>query len=179
MLAVLVSIPNVKRETARRVRQRVGAVVKWAVQKGYRDDNPAGDAIGAALPRHGGSTRHFPALPHSQAGAALAIVGASGVWIGTKLASESLVLTAARSAEARNARWEDIDLENTTWTVPGERMKAGRPHRRAALLTSHRDDLRASPTKRGRRPEVVGVQLRSRASGVAGVAACRKSLVRL
>ena len=109
--------------------------MKWAVAKGYREDNPAGDAIGAALPRHGGSTRHFPALPHNQVRAALATVRASGAWIGTKLAFEFLVLTAARSGEARNARWEEIDFENATWTVPGERMKAGRAHR--VPLSSH------------------------------------------
>ena len=129
VLSVLVPIWSTKRETARRVRQRIGAVMKWAVAKGYREDNPAGDAIGAALPRHGGSTRHFPALPHNQVGAALATVRASGAWIGTKLAFKFLVLTAARSGEARNARWEEIDFENATWTVPGERMKAGRAHR--------------------------------------------------
>ena len=129
VLAVLVPIWSTKRETARRVRQRIGAVMKWAVAKGYREDNPAGDAIGAALPRHGSSTQHFPALPHSQVGAALATVRASGAWIGTKLAFEFLVLTAARSGEARNARWEEIDFENATWTVPGARMKAGRAHR--------------------------------------------------
>ena len=129
VLAVLVPVWSAKRETARRVRQRIGAVMKWAVAEGYREDNPAGDAIGAALPRHGSSTRHFPALPHSQVGAALATVRASGAWIGTKLAFEFLVLTAARSGEARNARWEEIDFENATWTVPGARMKAGRAHR--------------------------------------------------
>ena len=43
------------------------------------------------------------------------------------LAFEFLVLTAARSGEVRGARWEEIDGD--VWTVPGERMKAGRPHR--------------------------------------------------
>ena len=56
VLAVLVPVWSAKRETARRVRQRIGAVMKWAVAEGYREDNPAGDAIGAALPRHGSST---------------------------------------------------------------------------------------------------------------------------
>ena len=135
VLAVLVPIWSAKRETARRVRQRIGTVMKWAVAEGCREDNPAGDAIGAALPRHGSSTRHFPALPHSQVAEALAIVRASGAWIGTKLAFEFLVLTAARSGETRNARWEEIDFENATWTVPGERMKAGRAHR--VPLSSH------------------------------------------
>lgn len=129
VLAVLVPIWSSKRETARRVRQRVGAIMKWAVAEGYRQDNPAGEAIGAALPRHGKLTRHFPALPHSQVAAALATVQASGAWIGTKLAFEFLVLTAARSGEVRYARWQEIDIECSMWTVPGERMKAGRDHR--------------------------------------------------
>ena len=40
-----------------------------------------------------------------------------------------LILTAARSSEARGARWNKIDLDARTWTIPGERMKAGKPHR--------------------------------------------------
>ena len=46
VLAVLAPIWNTKRETARKVRRRIGAVMKWAVAQGWRDDNPAGDAIG-------------------------------------------------------------------------------------------------------------------------------------
>ena len=55
VLAVLVPIWSTKRETARRVRQRIGAVMKWAVAQGFREDNPAGDAIAAALPQGGGA----------------------------------------------------------------------------------------------------------------------------
>ena len=54
VMAVLLPIWNDKHETARRVRQRIGAVMKWAVAQGYRQDNPAGEAIGAALPKNGG-----------------------------------------------------------------------------------------------------------------------------
>ena len=50
VMAVLMPIWNDKRETARRVRQRLSAVMKWAVAQGYRDDNPAGDAIGPPYP---------------------------------------------------------------------------------------------------------------------------------
>jgi integrase len=39
------------------------------------------------------------------------------------------ILTAARSGEARGARWDEIDLAGALWTVPGSRMKAGKPHR--------------------------------------------------
>ena len=44
-------------------------------------------------------------------------------------ALEFTVLTAARSGEALGARWEEIDLDRRVWTVPAERMKAGREHR--------------------------------------------------
>ena len=39
------------------------------------------------------------------------------------------ILTAARSGEVREARWQEIDLAGATWTIPAERMKAGREHR--------------------------------------------------
>ena len=51
LLAVLLPIWTTKAETARRVRRRIGAVMKWAVAHGYREDNPAGDVIDAALPK--------------------------------------------------------------------------------------------------------------------------------
>ena len=120
VLGCLVPIWSAKSETARRVRQRIGAVMQWAVAKGYREDNPAGDAIAAALPKNGGKRNHFRAIPHHEVAAALATVGSSGAWPGTKLAFEFLVLTAARSGEIRKARWEEIDFEAATWTVPAE-----------------------------------------------------------
>lgn len=42
---------------------------------------------------------------------------------------EFTILTAARSGEVRGARWAEIDLDAATWTVPGDRMKAGKEHR--------------------------------------------------
>ena len=53
VMAVLIPNWHTKNETMRRVRQRIGAVMRWAVAQGYRDDNPAGDAISAALPKTG------------------------------------------------------------------------------------------------------------------------------
>ena len=129
VMAVLLPIWSTKRETARRVRQRIGAVMKWAVAQGYRDDNPAGDAISAALPKTAVRQQHMRALPHAEVGAALARVRDSGAYRGTMLAFEFLVLTAARSGEVRNARWEQIDRDGAVWTIPAERMKAGREHR--------------------------------------------------
>ena len=128
VLAVLTPIWNEKRETARRVRQRISAIMKWAVAQGYRDDNPAGDAIGAALPKNGnGNGNHFAALPHAKIAGVLATVRESGAYIGTKLTFEFLTLTAARSGEVRGARWDEID--DATWTIPADRMKSGVDHR--------------------------------------------------
>ena len=128
VLAVLTPIWHDKHATAREVRSRVGTVMKWAVAKGYRQDNPAGDAIGAALPRKNGGTVHLKALPHSQVAGALAKVRGSGSSL-AKLALELVVLTACRVGEVLGARWSEIDLEGATWIVPASRMKANREHR--------------------------------------------------
>ena len=64
VLAILTPIWHDKPETARRVRQRIGAVMKWAIAMGYRPDNPAGDALGQALGRQRVVVQHMRALPH-------------------------------------------------------------------------------------------------------------------
>lgn len=120
---------NDRRDTAKRVRQRIGAVCKWAVAKGYRTDNPAGDVIGYALPQNGVKVEHHKALHHGDVGNALLTVRSSRAWKATKLAFEFLVLTAARSGDVRGARWDEIDLEARLWIVPALRMKSGREHR--------------------------------------------------
>ncbi|MDE0419927.1 MAG: site-specific integrase [Gammaproteobacteria bacterium] len=129
VMAVLLPIWSVKRVTAGRVRQRIGAVMKWAVAQGLRADNPAGDAISAALPRTAAVRRHQRALPHAEVRAALARVRDCDAYAGVRLAFEFLVLTAARSGEVRHARWEEIDRDGAVWTIPAERMKNGREHR--------------------------------------------------
>ncbi len=129
VMAVLVPIWNEKRVTARKVRQRIGAVMRWAVAQGYREDNPAGEAIGAALPRKGVRPRHLAALPYRKVAAAIATVRGSGANPATVLAFEFMVLTASRSGEVRGARWEEMNLEEREWRVPAERMKTNREHR--------------------------------------------------
>ena len=129
VLAVLAPIWANKRPTAMKVRRRVSAVMQWAIVEGHRADNPAGDAITAALPRGGHATTHQPALPFAKVGEAITTVRDSRAWPATKLAFEFLTLTAARSQEVRLADWDEIDLDDATWTIPAGRMKAGREHR--------------------------------------------------
>ena len=130
VLAVLTPIWGTRQETARRVRQRIRAVMRWAVAQGHRDDNPAGEGIDGALPPMPAIRAHFRALPLSR--------GAGGAgepswrprreWR-PKTCFEFLVLTAARSGEARGATWGEIDLDAGLWTIPAERMKGGVDHR--------------------------------------------------
>ena len=129
VMEVLLPIWSTKRETARRVRQRIGAVMKWAVAQGYREDNPAGDAISAALPKNNVRRQHQKALPHAQVAEALRRVRASKAHRATVLAFEFLVHTACRSGEVREARWDEVDDNAATWTVPPTRMKAKLEHR--------------------------------------------------
>ena len=129
VMSILLPIWSAKPVTAKKVRGRIGAVMKWSIAQGYRDDNPAGDAIGAALPKNVAAPRHLRALPHGEVAGALVKVRASGAYRATVLAFEFLVLTACRSGEVRLARWSEIDLENDVWEIPQERMKMKRRHR--------------------------------------------------
>ena len=118
-----------KPETARRVRQRVRAVMDRAVAMEYIDFNPAGDAINGALAKQRRITNHHPALPYRDLPAAIQAVRESTASLSVKLAFELLALTACRSGEVRGMVWDEVDLDEATWTIPGTRMKAGKPHR--------------------------------------------------
>ena len=129
VLAVLTPIWGTRRETAQRVRQRIAAVMRWAIANGHRKDNPAGDAVLQALPRRRPPVRHHPALPYADVPDAVRRIRGTQAWIGTKLALEFLILTAARSGEVRGAVWSEIDLDTATWTVDARRMKSRLEHR--------------------------------------------------
>jgi len=128
VLAVLMPIWTEKAETARRVRQRIGTVLKWAIAQGWRQDNPA-ENIDKALPKVDKSQIHRKALPYGDVAKCLEAVTASRAGLSTKLALEFLVLTAARSGEVREARWDEIDTEARVWEISAQRMKMKRPHR--------------------------------------------------
>lgn len=115
-----------KPETARRLRQRINTVVDWAVGKGYRDSGLALAVIDKALPRQRAKPKHHAALPYSDIPAFMRNLRESESM--GRLALEAVILTAARSGEVRFMTWDELDLEAATWTVPAERMKAGREH---------------------------------------------------
>ena len=114
--------------TARKLRQRIRAVMEWAVAMGLRPDNPC-DRIGPVLGSQGGVVRHMRALPHGQVSAAIETVRRSNARPVVKLAFEFLVLTATRSGEVRGALWTEIDRDEGAWIIPAPRTKAAREHR--------------------------------------------------
>ena len=127
VLAVLLPHWHERAETMRRVKQRLGAVLGWALAQGHRDDNPArSEALTAALPKQPAGS-HQRALPPEDVPAAVAAIRAGTASPIVKLAVEFVVLTGCRSGEARNATWYEIDGD--TWTIPGERTKTGKSHR--------------------------------------------------
>ena len=135
---------NRRRATARRILQWLGVVFQWSIAEGHRADNPV-LAIRAALPANGVRVRHQQAIPHAEVGDALAKVRASTSRPATRLCFEFLVLTAARSGEARKSTWTEIDMASATWTVPAARTKSGRTHR--VPLTGRALDLLAEAAK--------------------------------
>ena len=129
VLTVLTPIWSTKPETARRVRQRMRTIFRWAMANELIETNPAGEAIDGALPSMPKVKAHLRALPYQEVGQALRTVDASQTSPTSKHCFRFLVFTAARSGEARGATWNEIDLSDATWTIPGARMKAGVEHR--------------------------------------------------
>ena len=115
-----------KPETARRVRQRIGAVLDWAYAKGHRASEAPMRSLSKGLPRQPKKDGHFAALPYEKLPTLMQTLGETES-IG-RLALQFLILTAARSGEVRGARWSEVDMAAAVWTVPADRMKAGKQH---------------------------------------------------
>lgn len=151
VLAILEPIWKTKTETAVRLRGRIEKVLDWATTSKLRQgENPArwrGHLnVLLAKPSKIHKVEHHTALAAADAPAFLArLKKAEGI---AALALRFLVLTAARSGEVRGAKWAEINLRSKVWTVPAERMKAGRAHR-VPLSTPALAVLKAAPRIEG------------------------------
>jgi len=149
VLAVLKPIWTMKAETASRVRGRIEKVLDAAKAKGFRDgENPARwrGHLDHLLARPSKLSRgHHAAMPYEQVAGFIAELRKREAT--AALALELCILTAARSGEILGMRWSEIDLEQKIWTVPANRMKAGREHRvplssRAAAILRHLERMK-------------------------------------
>ena len=116
-------------ETARKVRQALAKVFRWARAHDYRVDDPADDALGELVKKVKHVPEHHRALPYCEVGAAIRKVQFGYAMRVTALAFEFLILTAARTSEVRGMTWSEVDMENAVWEIPAERMKGKRAHR--------------------------------------------------
>jgi integrase len=131
VLAILQPIWESKSVTASRLRGRIEAVLDYAKVRGLREgENPARwrGHLDKLLSKSKKLARgHHPAMPYAEVPAFVqSLRGRDGM---AAIVLEFLILTAARSGEARGARWDEIDFAAKVWTVPGVRMKAGCEHR--------------------------------------------------
>jgi integrase len=131
VLAVLKPIWLEKPETATRLRGRIEKVLDAAKAKGYRQtDNPARwrGHLDHLLPRPSKLKRgHHAAMPYDEVAAFIGRLREREAV--AALALEFCILTAARTGEVIGCQWAELDSDNKVWTVPAERMKAGREHR--------------------------------------------------
>ncbi len=132
VLEALNAIWRDKPETASRVRGRIEAVLDYATARHWRTgDNPARwkGHLDALLPARSkvATVQHHAALPWADMPALMARLAESRGTGARCLAFA--ILTAARSMEARGARWTEIDIDAAVWTIPAARMKAKREHR--------------------------------------------------
>jgi integrase len=132
VLKCLEPIWKTKNETASRLRGRIESVLSWATTRGYRTgSNPALwkghlDTL-LVKPAQIQKVEHHAALPYSETGVFMAELREKEGYGARAL--EFAILTAARSGEVRGCTWNEIDLDARTWTIPAERMKAGKEHR--------------------------------------------------
>ena len=132
VMAVLLPIWKTKTQTATRLRGRIEQVLAWATAAGFRQGENCARWTGLLdqlLPAPGkvSKPKHHPAVRVDDMPAFIkALRQHDGL---SPKALEFVVLTAARSGEVRGATWAEIDLEAAVWTVPKERMKAGKEHR--------------------------------------------------
>ena len=140
IMKVLEPIWTEKTETASRVRGRIETILDWATARGYRQGEnparwkghldtllPAPSKAKAAARRANGRGEHHAALPYAEIPDFMAeLRQQQGI---AARALEFTIQTGARTGEAIGAKWSEINLAERLWTIPADRMKAGKEYR--------------------------------------------------
>jgi integrase len=151
VLAVLSPLWQRVLATAARLREKVEAVLDFAKAMKLRSgENPASwkNNLAMILPKRAKlSKQHFPALPYASVPAFVASLRENESIFAPVL--EFAILTAARSGQVLGARWDEIDMDARTWTIPAAHMKSGQEHRiplsrRALEIVEHQAATRSS-----------------------------------
>jgi integrase len=117
--------------TAKHARIILEQIFAFATSKKWRTGpNPAAwrnnlkDLLSKPSKIH--KTRNRPALPYTEIHVFMATLRTLDTV--TARALEFAILTGGRTSEILGARWSEINLDDKTWTIPDERMKANREH---------------------------------------------------
>ena len=132
VLSILTPIWQAKTETASRVRNRIELVLDAAKARGLRSgENPARwrGHLDKLMPKRSKiqSVKHHAALPYAELPAFITLLSKQEGF--GAIALRFAILTACRTNEVIGAMWKEINLETAIWTIPAERMKAGKEHR--------------------------------------------------
>lgn len=114
-------------DTARKILQRIGAVLDYAHIKGMIAQPVSLRSVRKGLPRQTRQVKHRQAMPYKDVPAFMAQLMTLTPSVGRD-ALKLTVLTATRSGEVRNAVWSEFDLDKAVWSIPAERMKMKEPH---------------------------------------------------
>ncbi len=128
VVAVLAPIWLELPETARRVKQRIEAIIDWAVGEEIRQDGLNFKLVQKALPRQVRRTVHMAALHPADVPGFMKKLAMSPATPIVRAATELMILTASRPANIRFMAWNEIDTEACVWRIPAEKMKMKRDH---------------------------------------------------
>jgi integrase len=113
-------------ETAHRIRQYVGQVMRYAVATGRAERDPTQDLRGALPPTK--TTHHGSIVDPGRIGELLrALDGYQGHHV-TRCALKLSPLVFVRPGELRRAEWSEFDLDAAEWRIPADKMKMRQPH---------------------------------------------------
>jgi len=123
IMTVLSKIWVEKPDTAKKIRQRLQLVMKWARAQGHFTGEDPIQIAEAALPKIKQLNNHFKSVPFDNIPSIFDQIEQSSLFLSTKLSLQFLILTACRTSEVRESTWEEIDFEQKIWRIPAERMK--------------------------------------------------------
>ncbi len=128
MVQVLSPIWLSHQETARRVLQRMRAVIYWAVGENIREDGIDFEIVRRALPRQRKKPKHMRAIHFSETLDFMRALPFSTAGPVVRSAVEFMILTASRPCNIRFMEWTEVDMERAVWRIDAAKMKMERDH---------------------------------------------------
>ncbi|WP_272577944.1 tyrosine-type recombinase/integrase [Providencia sp. PROV260] len=113
------------RATALQVREIIGSVFSYVIDRGYEITNPVDSIKASSIATFEARER---AMSPKEIGIFFNELENYSCYPTLKLAVKFVLLTMVRKSEFTNATWDEIDFEERQWVIPKERMKRRRSH---------------------------------------------------